>query len=142
MRRCLSIVSPIAYKSPRLMSLTRPTHSALDLPPIHTRPPAEILLSTLGSLALKSLAFDSSSAYPAPISAIDDTSPDPDPNSAGTAGYLTSIISSPLNWVPSESLREQIWEAASMRLSERAGRTGMLHLQPPHYILIPDIGFH
>lgn len=39
--------------------------------------------------------------------------------------YLTSIISSPLSWLKSDEIREQVWEEASARLSERSGRTGM-----------------
>jgi D-xylulose reductase len=41
------------------------------------------------------------------------------------AQYLTSIISSSLVWIPSEMDREEIWEQASLRLSERSGRSGM-----------------
>jgi hypothetical protein len=38
---------------------------------------------------------------------------------------LTSIISSALHWIENEDLRDQIWAAASARLSERSGRTAM-----------------
>lgn len=37
--------------------------------------------------------------------------------------YLTKIISSPLAWLENDDEREQVWEAASQRLSERSGRT-------------------
>ena len=40
----------------------------------------------------------------------------------GVTTYLTSIISSPLSWLGSDRDREEIWELASKRLSERAGR--------------------
>lgn len=43
----------------------------------------------------------------------------------GLPRYLTSIISSSLHWVGDEDTKEQIWTAASARLSERSGRTAM-----------------
>src|SRR5437763_12886157 len=39
--------------------------------------------------------------------------------------WLTSIISSPLSWIPDEVARDQVWERASSRLSERWGRTAL-----------------
>lgn len=39
--------------------------------------------------------------------------------------YLSAIIKSPLAWIEDEEQREEIWEAASRRLSERCGRTAM-----------------
>jgi predicted nicotinamide N-methyase len=42
----------------------------------------------------------------------------------GVEKYLTTIISSPLEWID-EADREQIWNEASLRLSERSGRSGM-----------------
>ena len=44
----------------------------------------------------------------------------------GVPRYLTSIISSPLAWIQEEEVREKIWELASVRLSERSGRSGEL----------------
>lgn len=43
---------------------------------------------------------------------------------SGVPRYLTSLVSSPLAWLP-EHEREQVWEAASLRLSERSGRTAL-----------------
>ena len=45
-------------------------------------------------------------------------------DSIGVTSYLTSIVKSPLTWIEDEAAQEQIWSLASMRLSERAGRTG------------------
>lgn len=45
--------------------------------------------------------------------------------SQGIPSYLTRIISSPLGWICSDEEKEQLWEAASQRLSERSGRTAM-----------------
>lgn len=42
----------------------------------------------------------------------------------GVAQYLTSIISSELSWVECPDMKESIWDAASIRLSERSGRMG------------------
>lgn len=42
----------------------------------------------------------------------------------GVTEYLITIISSTLRWLESDELREQIWDIAAARLSERAGRTG------------------
>ena len=40
-------------------------------------------------------------------------------------GYRTRFIARPLAWIPSDEEREEIWEAASQRLSERAGWMAM-----------------
>ena len=45
---------------------------------------------------------------------------------AGVPRYLTGIVANALDWVEDEELKELIWEMASSRLSERAGRNGML----------------
>ena len=45
--------------------------------------------------------------------------------SEGVPAYLTKIVSSPLAWIEDDVDKERIWEAASQRLSERSGRTGM-----------------
>lgn len=39
--------------------------------------------------------------------------------------YLSSVIKSPLAWIDDEAQREDIWELASRRMSERCGRTAM-----------------
>ena len=48
----------------------------------------------------------------------------------GLPRYLTGIISSPLSWIEDEQTQVDIWEAASKRLSERSGRTGLWSLYP------------
>jgi hypothetical protein len=45
-------------------------------------------------------------------------------NPSGVTEYLTTIISSALKWLDTDDLREQIWDVAAARLSERAGRAG------------------
>ena len=44
---------------------------------------------------------------------------------------LSDIIKSSLAWLENDDQREEIWEEASKRLSERCGRTGMSTL-PTH----------
>ena len=43
----------------------------------------------------------------------------------GVPSYLTSFVSSSLDWIEDEAVRESIWSAASTRLSERSGRNAM-----------------
>jgi len=44
----------------------------------------------------------------------------------GVPNYLTGIISSSLLWIEDDDTRDRIYECASARLAERAGRTGEL----------------
>ena len=46
-------------------------------------------------------------------------------NEHGIPNYLTSIIASSLAWISDEDLKEKIYELASLRLSERSGRTAL-----------------
>lgn len=96
----------------------------LDLPQLYQRPSARDLLSTLGDLTSKPSSWDAS---PRSSSL---QSPNRVPvrrkrkiKNEGVPGYLTKIISSPLAWIPDDMEKEQVWEAASQRLSERSGRT-------------------
>ncbi|KAF2112189.1 VPS28 protein-domain-containing protein [Lophiotrema nucula] len=43
----------------------------------------------------------------------------------GVTDYLTRIVGSGLQWIDDDEAREQIWSQASIRLSERSGRTAM-----------------
>ena len=43
----------------------------------------------------------------------------------GVARYLTSIVSNSLRWIQDDETKEEIWNQASLRLSERSGRTAM-----------------
>lgn len=44
---------------------------------------------------------------------------------AGLTRYLTNIIGSDLQWIDDDATKEEIWEQASLRLSERSGRNAM-----------------
>lgn len=46
-------------------------------------------------------------------------------NLEGVTRYLTSIIGSGLRWIEDDEKKEEIWNQASLRLSERSGRTAM-----------------
>ncbi|KAI5297670.1 hypothetical protein KEM55_004403 [Ascosphaera atra] len=91
----------------------------LDLPQLYTRPRADEILNALELLAVRPRDFtavkDGLISQNAPVQV----------NPAGVTQYLTSIISSALSWLDSDELREAVWDAASTRLCERSGRTGM-----------------
>ncbi|KAL8638033.1 MAG: hypothetical protein Q9226_009042, partial [Calogaya cf. arnoldii] len=89
-----------------------PQGSVHDLPQLYTRPSSASLLSTLEQLKIKPATWGDDEA----TSHHDE---------ANLPRYLTSIIASSLAWIEDESVREQIWEAASSRLSERSGRSAI-----------------
>ncbi len=90
----------------------------LDLPQLYTRPPATELLSTLKRLTVKLSSWNFTENWQEHEGG--------EIGEDGVPKYLTGIISSPLLWIEDENLKEQIWEAAGARLSERSGRTGEL----------------
>ena len=90
-----------------------------DLPQLYLHPSAKELMSTLELLALEPPDWNSQSTESKPdrkgLNGMMDES--------GLPRYLTAIVASSLDWIE-EDRREEIWEAASKRLSERSGRTG------------------
>lgn len=86
----------------------------LDLPQIYTKPSSQQLLETLSLLSLEPHSWDKST-----------TQTKPKVRSNGVPQYLTRIVSSPLDWIKDDVEKEKIWDSASIRLSERSGRTGM-----------------
>ena len=100
-------------------NVSPPQLTVLDLPQLYTKPPFSALHSTLTSLTLLPESWNSPSSLHAP----------PPINEEGIPAYLTRLISSPLAWLSSDAEREAIWEAASKRLSERSGRSGMSSLR-------------
>ena len=92
--------------------------TVFDLPQLYSHPPAEELISALDYLALEPPSWDTQvnnrELQGETISKIDE---------AGIPKFLTSIVASPLSWIH-EDRREEIWETASKRLSERSGRSG------------------
>ena len=103
----------------------------LDLPQLYTRPPASDLLSILNRLKLQPISWD-------PLSRgnlSDGGAKRQRINEAGVPKYLTGIIASSLSWVEDESVREEIYKAASARLAERSGRTGGYSYLPALFLL-------
>ncbi|KAL8924349.1 MAG: hypothetical protein Q9208_004131 [Pyrenodesmia sp. 3 TL-2023] len=88
--------------------------SVLDLPQLYKRPTAAELLATLKRLHLKPFCWDDTE-----VSEHDRVEEE------GLPSYLTSIIASSLAWITDDVVKEQIWEAASARLSERSGRSAI-----------------
>ncbi|KAK8180836.1 putative methyltransferase-domain-containing protein [Phyllosticta citribraziliensis] len=107
----------------------------LDLPQLYTRPSAQELLNTLTLLTSEPPSWECSDSEDEELSlgletrrrrktsAVKATPPQINPE--GLAAYLTRIIASDLRWIQDEDTKVEIWEAASIRLSERSGRTGM-----------------
>lgn len=105
---------------PKLALGTELTNSALDLPQLHTKPPAAILLATLDELRCVPPSWEMKlRSSIAPVGLPRKIQPD------GLPAYLTAIISSPLAWISDDTEKERIWEAASARLTERSGRSAM-----------------
>ncbi|KAL8706077.1 MAG: hypothetical protein Q9201_000842 [Fulgogasparrea decipioides] len=88
--------------------------SVLDLPQLYTKPSASELLSTLDRVKVKPAAWDDSDDESTRV--VDEH---------GLPKYLTSIIASPLAWIEDDRTKEQVWEAASARMSERSGRSAI-----------------
>ncbi len=106
-------LSPRLYDTDTESSLHGPV---LDLPQLYTRPPATELLSTLARLAIKASSWDVTENWQEHEGG--------EIGEKGVPKYLIGIIASPLAWIEDENIKEQIWEAAGARLSERSGRTG------------------
>lgn len=94
--------------------------SVFDLPRLNTHPSAEELISTLDYLALEPPSWDQQIRNNELEGGRKTKF-----NEIGVPSYLTSIVGSLLSWIH-EDRREEIWEAAGKRLSERCGRTGEL----------------
>ncbi|KFY78796.1 hypothetical protein V499_02112 [Pseudogymnoascus sp. VKM F-103] len=88
--------------------------NVFDLPQLYTKPSSLVLLSALVSLKPKPISWEESD--------VDHDQPREDNNAI--ASYLTKIVSSPLTWL-TEGEQVEVWEQASIRLSERSGRNGM-----------------
>ena len=95
---------------------TKQIITVLDLPQLYKQPSAAELITTLKLLTLKPASWgDGNSQQDSHAhTAVDDE---------GIPKYLTGIIASQLSWI-ADGRKEEIWEYASRRLSERSGRTG------------------
>ncbi|KAK6340329.1 hypothetical protein TWF730_002092 [Orbilia blumenaviensis] len=91
----------------------------LDFPHPSERPPLNKLLETLDLLAIPPPSWDDFSTPTV-------TLPQKKVQIIGNpTSWLTSLVSSPLKWLQTDEAREIVWETASIRLSERCGRTAM-----------------
>lgn len=102
----------------------------LDLPQIYTRPSAEALLETLELLTLAPQSWDVDKDANTELGHPEHTEQKArrkavQVNPEGITRYLTSIVSNPLKWIHDDEVKEEIWDQASLRLSERSGRTAM-----------------
>lgn len=102
----------------------------LDLPQLYTKPSAEAILATLALLTSAPPSWDETRKPAVDNEANAETweteeaghvQVDPE----GVTRYLTSIVSNSLRWIQDEEIKEEIWTQASLRLSERSGRTAM-----------------
>ncbi|OBT49715.1 hypothetical protein VE04_09961, partial [Pseudogymnoascus sp. 24MN13] len=85
--------------------------NVFDLPQLYTKPSSLALLSALVSLKPKPISWEEND--------VDHDQPREDKNAI--ASYLTKIVSNPLTWL-AEDEQVEVWEQASIRLSERSGR--------------------
>lgn len=113
--------------------------TVLDLPQLYQKPSAESLLGTLKLLRTAPVNWEEEQPGQSKVTL----------NMEGIPRYLTSIIASPLSWIDSPELTDQIREVASQCLSERSGRsaTGAIEreftipLAPTTYGPSPDRHF-
>ncbi|KAI9759309.1 MAG: hypothetical protein M4579_002438 [Chaenotheca gracillima] len=88
----------------------------LDLPQLYTKPSASAILSALKLIATDVPSWDTSTPSKTHAQSV---------NPAGLPAYLTGFIASSLSWIEDTNEREQIWDLASKRLTERSGRSAM-----------------
>jgi predicted nicotinamide N-methyase len=105
----------IADAEPGSEQLDENPRHVLDLPQLWQKPNANELMQALHDLCLSPTGFQASRE-----AAVRESSFQED----GIPAYLTSIIASKLMWLD-DDIRESVWELASVRLSERSGRTAM-----------------
>ncbi|SMR50809.1 unnamed protein product [Zymoseptoria tritici ST99CH_1E4] len=115
----------------------------LDLPQIHTKPSSKSLLSVLNDLSSEPPSWEATPRSGTPRTPLSGASTplrrSRKVNPEGVPGYLTKIISSRLAWIEDDDTKERIWEAASQRLTERAGRSAMGDMQRGFFIpMSPD----
>jgi len=100
----------------------------LDLPQLYTKPSAEALLETLALLTTAPPSWEYTTTRHTDRdgkAVIEAREPAVQVNPEGVTRYLTTIISSGLQWIEDDEVKERIWDQASARLSERSGRSAM-----------------
>ncbi|KAK1064082.1 Protein-lysine N-methyltransferase rrg1 [Friedmanniomyces endolithicus] len=119
----------------------------LDLPQLYIKPAAAVLLATLDELTSQPCSWEASPRAGALRGVNGTFTPGRRKRkikSEGVPHYLTKIIASSLAWIDDEVGREEVWEAASQRLSERSGRMAMGDISRTFTIPFqtPDLSAH
>ncbi|KAK0384071.1 hypothetical protein NLU13_8160 [Sarocladium strictum] len=96
--------------------------SPLDFPQVYQKPSFDDLITTLRSLELSPPIWNHKSRR---ADIIEQQESLASQKKAEVTRYLSTIIKSPLLWIEDDDKREEIWEQASKRMSERCGRTAM-----------------
>lgn len=89
----------------------------LDLPSLAARPDPSVLLHLLKGLQRSTVYSPGAKSEP---SGGLDTNP---AFAKALFAWLTTLVSSPLAWIPTDAAKEEIWDLASVRMAERCGRT-------------------
>lgn len=92
-----------------------------ELPHLWQKPAYSVLLACLETLHVEPRVWGIGAARTSILQAQAATAHD----RRETVAFLSAIIKSSLPWLDGDDEREVIWEAASKRMSERCGRTGM-----------------
>lgn len=95
----------------------------LNLPQLYQKPDAQALLKALMRLRQQPRSWKKDDFSCTSSESSGTSTPSGHPRQI--TQYLTSIIGSSLQWIPNDELKEKVWEEASLRLTERSGRTGM-----------------
>lgn len=107
-----------------------------DLPQLYTKPSSSVLLPALALLAIQPPSWDRTT--PSKRRKSKPQHPRIRVHPEGVTGYLTKIVASSLRWIEDDEEKERIWEAASLRLAERSGRTAMPAMERTFTIPIND----
>jgi predicted nicotinamide N-methyase len=121
------------------------SYPVLDLPQLYTKPSAKILLETLALFVTAPPSWESRDTK--------DIEGSQKPNGAqaqpkavqikpeGATRYLTGIVGNDLRWIDDDAAKEEIWNQAGHRLSERSGRTAMGAMSRKFHIPSPTGSF-
>jgi hypothetical protein len=96
------------------------SYPVLDLPQLYTKPSAKLILETLALFTTAPPSWESREQ-----NGTQTQSKAVQINPEGVTRYLTGIVSNDLRWIEDDAAKEDIWDQASARLSERSGRSAM-----------------
>ncbi|ODA76107.1 hypothetical protein RJ55_08390 [Drechmeria coniospora] len=98
------------------------TPSPLDLPQVWQRPSFDAFVATLNDLQRSPPAWNAGSR--GSEKGVDERLPLDRHGDGDMMRYLSTIVKCPLGWLADDE-REQVWELASKRMTERCGRSAM-----------------